>query len=356
MGKRQEWLDVCKFLAIFLVVWGHVGLPTLLYAYIHAFHMPVFFFLSGYFFNSEKHKKITSIVKQRGKSILLPYFVFGLFFISFWSAVYFLTGHYDSIITPSEILKSMLVTNTTASPYNAVQWFLTCLFLTELIFFIIYQVSSGKKKTIFNFLVICALAGYLYPYFTNLRLFWGLDVALTAVVFYGFGFLVKKSSNKMLKIIYKPKPLYIIILFTISFITIYANGYVNMRLITYNNYVLFYFNAFAGIAILLMLSKYIGNQRLMTRSKLYEVITYLGRNTLIILVTHRFVERLMKMVLERLVITADPIVITLINLLCTVMIIVLMIPISKFMNRHFYFLLGKSRKNTLTHHEDVIAR
>lgn len=33
--KRVDWIDLCKFIAISAVVWGHVGLPKTFDIYIH---------------------------------------------------------------------------------------------------------------------------------------------------------------------------------------------------------------------------------------------------------------------------------------------------------------------------------
>jgi hypothetical protein len=59
-GKRVEWIDLAKFIAISLMVMGHLGLPKPAARLIHVFHMPVFFLLSGYCFNEIKHRKIGS--------------------------------------------------------------------------------------------------------------------------------------------------------------------------------------------------------------------------------------------------------------------------------------------------------
>lgn len=47
--ERVKWIDYLKGFAILLMVIGHYqGTPTFLNVWIYAFHMPLFFFLSGY--------------------------------------------------------------------------------------------------------------------------------------------------------------------------------------------------------------------------------------------------------------------------------------------------------------------
>jgi len=50
---RQEWLDVLKGFGILFVVLGHALADGGLKTYIYAFHMPLFFFVSGYLFDAE---------------------------------------------------------------------------------------------------------------------------------------------------------------------------------------------------------------------------------------------------------------------------------------------------------------
>lgn len=81
--KKERALtpDICKGIAILLVVWGHVlqqGLFGVAEIHenpavkiIYSFHMPLFVLISGYFFYaSQKKKSIKEIIVQRGKNLL----------------------------------------------------------------------------------------------------------------------------------------------------------------------------------------------------------------------------------------------------------------------------------------------
>ena len=76
MGKRMDWADLCKFVGIFFMVWGHAGVSPGVDVYLHSFHMPVFFFLSGYLLSVSKHR-LPEMLASRFKSLIIPYFVFG---------------------------------------------------------------------------------------------------------------------------------------------------------------------------------------------------------------------------------------------------------------------------------------
>lgn len=85
-----KWVNIAKGIAIFLVVYGHVidGLADSGYTFasyevqhgiIYSFHMPLFFFLSGLFFDNMLKRELLTVIKSRALSLLYPYFYGGLF-------------------------------------------------------------------------------------------------------------------------------------------------------------------------------------------------------------------------------------------------------------------------------------
>lgn len=70
--QRDFQFDNIRLLLIFFVVFGHcVGTyaqESVLFRFIHTFHMPVFVFISGYFARFDKKKVVFSL--------FLPYLVF----------------------------------------------------------------------------------------------------------------------------------------------------------------------------------------------------------------------------------------------------------------------------------------
>lgn len=73
MRKRIEWIDIAKGIAILAVVVGHTLGPyngQFFGSLIFAFHMPIFFMLSGYLYHSRPARQEC----QRGIiNLLLPY-------------------------------------------------------------------------------------------------------------------------------------------------------------------------------------------------------------------------------------------------------------------------------------------
>lgn len=66
MEKRIENIDIAKGIGIILMVIGHACYPHIyIFNCIYIFHMPLFFFLSGFLFKeSSTHKPISYIYKK----------------------------------------------------------------------------------------------------------------------------------------------------------------------------------------------------------------------------------------------------------------------------------------------------
>lgn len=132
MKKRENWADLCKLIGIFFMVWGHAGVSTEMDIYLHSFHMPIFFFLSGYWFSPGKYG-MKEFLKRRAKSLLGPYLFYGAALCVLWN-VYSLIAAPDQFVPWEKIAESLFLFNADFSPFAAVQWFLTALFLSEVIF------------------------------------------------------------------------------------------------------------------------------------------------------------------------------------------------------------------------------
>ena len=52
-NNRDKSLDIAKAICIILMVVGHSGCPTYLHDFIYMFHMPCFFFVSGWLLNDK---------------------------------------------------------------------------------------------------------------------------------------------------------------------------------------------------------------------------------------------------------------------------------------------------------------
>lgn len=158
MHDRILYIDRLKGFGIFLVVFGHVIQYNMtnftensVFEAIYSFHMPFFFFLSGYI--ADKTTIIDSIqdffpfLKKKAISLLIPFFSWALVF------KYFFTSDLDLTIQSFiGILSNQIV--------NPGLWFLLMLFEIMLVYSLFYVVSKKiNKRKIFisDFLLLSSI-------------------------------------------------------------------------------------------------------------------------------------------------------------------------------------------------------
>jgi acyltransferase len=338
--KRIEWVDFVKFVAIFYMVWAHCGVPEIIYWYIQSFHMPLFFFISGYLFNANKYNFKDYVIK-RVRSLIIPYLLFGAVNYIFWVILVRINAFEtkDNLFDP---IKYLLTVNTTTHlPIANALWFLTCLFIVEIVFYILLKYIKNNNITLSVILIIFSLIGYFYPLITNIRLYWGIDVAFTAIVFYGFGYLFKRNENRnIITYLFNPKIYITILLFAISITFELLNGHVALMKIIYNNYFYYYISAFASIFVYITIAIYLYNIRFIRNLKIYRIFLYVGKNTISILAFNQ----LLIVVLIKITQTI-PININIKQLINSILIIVILIPISYLLNKYCPIIVGKSIVN-----------
>ena len=80
--KRDKTISIVKAIGIILMVVGHSGCPKWLHDYIYMFHMPLFFFCSGYFFKPVAQlSQLKDFIIKRIKKLYFPFVKWSLFFL-----------------------------------------------------------------------------------------------------------------------------------------------------------------------------------------------------------------------------------------------------------------------------------
>ncbi len=126
---------ILSALAIIMIVAGHTGYDILtvggLFPY-YSFHVPLFLFISGYFYRTEEEERPLLYVKKKAKRLLLPYFVWNLVYgLIAWALRTFCGFSMGEAVS----LKTLLVTpflNGYQFIYNYAAWFVPVLFLIEM--------------------------------------------------------------------------------------------------------------------------------------------------------------------------------------------------------------------------------
>lgn len=190
MSKRIQWIDTAKGLAIILVVYGHalegvfysVGMNAQNYdfqhAIIYAFHMPLFFILSGFFLNSWLTRSPVIALKQKAKTLLVPYII--------WSII---QGTF-MILAKSSSVSQMGWKRLLLIPINPIDqfWFIYVLFFAFVIYYLIYNyiLKSSFKTLIFAFVIVWMTS------FIHTWQFYNLGIAL---FFLSLGAFIKNRHS-----------------------------------------------------------------------------------------------------------------------------------------------------------------
>ena len=86
--ERFDYIDIAKGIGILMVVWAHIMIVGWTHRVIYAFHMPLFFFLSGMLFQRDKYSSFVKFVSKRTKRLLIPYVVYSIVTWAFWANSY----------------------------------------------------------------------------------------------------------------------------------------------------------------------------------------------------------------------------------------------------------------------------
>jgi acyltransferase len=258
MGKRVknriEWVDTAKGLGIVLVVLGH-ALPgsEMPATVIWSFHMPLFFFLSG-FTAKPWAPGATPALMRNLKCLVVPYVFFSLVAIASWLTA---KGELFSGSVWSAQLEQMAYG--VSGPmehmrYDQPLWFFTCLFSVRLLFAGLTAILPSKPLQITGILLL-ALAAHAVVFPLVSSMVWNLDVAVVALVFFAGGYALQNSQAAPSPEA-KPASWAIgLVALLVMAAAVAANGRVDMNSRAFGNPLWFYVGAFAGIALTVQIAK-----------------------------------------------------------------------------------------------------
>ena len=195
--QRIPWLDTAKAIGIYLVILGHLNMPQTAFNVIYSFHMPLFFFLAGLTFN--KTESLNIFLKKKTLRLVVPYFFFSAILFAFW---FFIRRNADlssSVAGSTVDVLLQILYGINTSTYTTPLWFLTALFMTEMLFYLI--VKQKKKPLIIIEVIVFWFIGECYYQLNQLnlapRIFWNIDFVPTYLFFLAMGFFAKEKVKEM---------------------------------------------------------------------------------------------------------------------------------------------------------------
>lgn len=284
MKKREriDWIDFAKGMAIIMVIMGHSmtklggnGIQHIFIMLISSFYMPLFFLLSGLNFRNED--TWTAFVNKKVKSLMYPTVVFSIVLFLYKLAYYYIENRVEEFkdIVYTQGIDTLLFTrNSMVSEY----WFLPALFVSEMICFVFLK-KWNNKKLLFGVSIILFIVVKVSNNYFKLILPLSVELALILLNFFVVGICLSQSKSAK-----NGKSLWIAVLgagvlfFAGNAIEyIIGAGSVSIGAIKTGNFVLFWVNAYSGIAFTILLSKKIEKLKL---------INYFGRNSLYVYGIH----------------------------------------------------------------------
>lgn len=281
---RIEWVDISKGFVIILVVIGHSSIPISLTKWIWSFHMPFFFFISGYLFNISKYTTFSSFFKKRLQTLIKPYVIFSII-VFCWSKLI----NYE--------LLNLRISELYLGWVSLALWFIPVLFFTEICFYVLKQ-NINKDHIIIVLLIFLSISGY-FCYLNNFHLPFKLEVTFTSILFYGMGNLSNKF--KLHIVLEKIKLVYVLFIFLFFSVFLSINNFpvLDMAFNIIGHYFPTYLSALFGILFTIVLSMILSELNGDIIIIVKKVISFLGINTFVILGFHQIVLMNLKMIFEK---------------------------------------------------------
>jgi len=289
ISKRIEYIDIARGIGILLVVMGHndfAAISPFAHKVIYSFHMPLFFFLSGYFFKLAIG--FWDFFKKRFNAIMKPYF-FTIFLIYFISISFGKMGFQTAIL---RITKSLYG----AGHYlDWVQlWFLPHLFVVSLYAFLFYAVMTRVNNRWIRWIVLLLTLGIaslflktFYPFsfsmFAKDYELFGLPFSLDLVLLSGFFFILGSEARHLTSEGLFSNVLFLIVTGALMiFLNLFFSARIDFNTRLYESFLINTIEAVIGILFVLALSRQI---ELWTH-RLASFFKYCGKISLILLLFH----------------------------------------------------------------------
>lgn len=181
---RLTWVDVARGYGILAIMASHIITGYPLSKWLFTFHVPLFFYLSGYLFR--EGKPFASFCKGKWKKLMIPYFALaGCVVIPETLIEYGTVNFWGNV---GRMLLEVLVQRRLWS-----LWFLPALFLTELTGYWLIRWFPRKGVLALAGLLLAAL-GIGYASVGGPILPWNLDAVLPMLPFFLAGYLQKNSA------------------------------------------------------------------------------------------------------------------------------------------------------------------
>jgi fucose 4-O-acetylase-like acetyltransferase len=295
---KDNAVTISKGIAIILMVVGHSSCPDLLEKYIVLFHMPLFFFFSGYCFKTVYLQDSSRFIKKRIVKLWWPFVKWGLFFLilhnvfyelNIYNGLYGYRGNVSHLYSFPEFMKRGLLVIFSMRAYEQLlggYWFLHDLFFASIVSLCLLRMGL-KYQIIIPISLILSLILSLGQW--EIHVFEVGYRQLLAVSFYLTGCYFR-DKEVLRKLVCQRWTL------LVASLTFLLCGplvfHASMIVITPAQIIPYFLIAIIGLFIVYRLSSYMLNY-----SKIANLGCFVGNNTMTILTWHFLAMRMVSLVI-----------------------------------------------------------
>lgn len=287
LEPRNTSIDILKGLGIVSMVAGHVPVNQFLVHLIYVFHMPLFFFISGYLYR-DKELSFKMLLEKNSKKLLFPYIFFGICGYVLW-----LLEMKPSLLNDAlKPLKALFWMNTENMPIAGALWFLTAMFFLNLAYPFLFKCGILVQGAIVSF---CLIVGLFLYQGLGIRLPFALDVAFVGLFFFHVGNRYKKYEQIICGINY----FVIAFLFVCGVLGGMLNSKISMRTCDYGNSIIF---LSCAVVIIVGLFRFVFWFNSAVKCRVKEYVAKIGEISIVFLCLNEIVINIMKSLFGKLLI------------------------------------------------------
>ena len=281
--KENTVISIAKALCIILVVVGHSGCPKNVHTFLHLFHVPLFFFTSGYFFrHAETINELGNKLAKRFKRLYVPFWLYSLAFLLLNSLLIKIGFLSDSMQVSGlreyadKLLRLTLKMDTTSQLLGGF-WFIRSLFIAAVINEIALFIGRKIKGADYWLLALSFISVLVLRSFPpGTPVVRQLILSTYGMVFFLYGKVFRKNENKL-------KYSYGMLIGSFIFLLVWTFMYprpLSVHVTHVFDSFMFMTVAPVGILFVINLSYFLD------RTKLKKTLVYIGNHTLAILALH----------------------------------------------------------------------
>lgn len=285
---RDKNVDIFKGIAISLVLVGHLYWTESIASLIYSFHLPLFFFVGGFFIHHSARKySFINFFKNKVKVILVPYIFALLSFLTFAVSIKLKEEGFLHVFF--EFLNVLIQSSSSAledTKYQIYYWFMPLFFIYSLVLFLIYKYFKKHIILIYIFSIVLSFVIYFFHERVGYRsdqVPWAIDKIpfLIPLGILGNSIWKRKDSflkNRNIKIVITG----LILLFGV----IYK---IDLRILFIKDIFLYFILALNGCIFIILLSDFLDKNLSDGSYSLKRLLVFLGENSMIVYLVHGIV-------------------------------------------------------------------